>query len=164
MLNRIYTRAILPAGIPQIACYPLNPFTGFQLHFDRMCLVVLAHMRPEVDVFERIFGSVFQMGKVTVLSAWFGEPTSDLPLLDTPRLAHNVNLEVPDSMAQDAGPIGRMMLKEPANVDTVLLRCSARTNKYDGFRVPHFLIRECQLQRSSPGKILLLFALHCWHI
>ena len=152
MLKRIYTRAILPAETPQIACYLLNPFTGIQLHLDRMCLAVLALIRPEVDIFGRIFGSMFQMGNVTVLSAWFGKPTSDLPLIDTSRLAPDVNLEVRDSMALDAGPIGRMILTETANVDTVLLRRSARTNKYDGFRVPPISDKRMPTSKVKPRK------------
>ena len=151
-LKRIYTRAILPAETPQTACYPLNPFTGIQLHLNRMCLAVLALIRPEVDIFGRIFGSMFQMGNVTVLSAWFGKPTSDLPLIDTSRLAPDVNLEVRDSMALDAGPIGRMILTETANVDTVLLRRSARANKYDGFRVPPMSDRRIPVSKVKPRK------------
>ena len=89
---------------------------------------------------------------MTLLYALFKDSTSELPVLEASMSVPTVSLEVPVSVDHVAGPIGRMMLKEPANLDTVLLRRSARANKYDGFRVPPVSDKRAATSKVKPRK------------
>ena len=152
MLKRIYTRTILPVESPSTTCFPLNPFAAIKFHLDSMCLALLACVRPEADVFGRIFSSAFSVGLVFVMSASLDDSNLELPALDVPLSDDIVSLDVPACVDNYVGLIRRMMLKEPAHVDTVLLRHSARSNKYDGFRVPPLTDKRTTTSKVKPRK------------
>lgn len=115
-------------------------------------MALMAQLQPETDVFGRIFGSVFQMGNVTVLSALLEDHTSELSVLEAPLSVPAVNLEVSISVDPGVGPIGRMMINQSTHVDTILLRRSACANKYDGFRVPPLTDKRLTTSKVKPRK------------
>ena len=52
-----------------------------------------------------------------------------------------------------ADHISSLLSNEPAHVDTVLLRRSARSNKYDGFKVPPMSDKKPVQSKVKPRKV-----------
>ena len=92
------------------------------------------------------------MGKVFVLSASLDGLNSVVPVMEEPLSVAPIVLDVADGVDRAVHPIGRMMLEEPAHVDTVHLRRSARSNKYGGFRVPPVTDKRATTSNVKPRK------------
>ena len=115
-------------------------------------MALLAQVRLETDVFGSIFSSAFSVGNVFVLSGSLDDSNSEMPVLEEPLHVPPAILDVPDCVDLVVRPIIKKMLKEPAHVDTVLLHRSARSNKYDGFRVPSITNKRATTSKVKPRR------------
>ena len=143
MLKRIYTKSLLCAVHPEGAYLPLNPFNFLQKQLNVVCNALMNSISPESDVFGRIFSSSIE--GVIIDKCCFN--TAD------------VSVQFPSSGEQNmprscsvADHISSLLSNEHAHVDTVMLRRSAHTNKYDGFKVPPVSDRKLVLSKVKPRK------------
>jgi hypothetical protein len=165
MLKRIYTQTLMPSVCPEGTIFPLNPFAVIQSQLNRFSTLILQNILPEDDVFDTVFRTSLILGFVVDRSAVLCTPndidaTSSLSLVQPEQHQHiqmqgttvggtEVNLEItttleattvlaaePDSKSNAPDPFHMMICNESAHVDTIQLRRSARSNKYNGFRVP----------------------------
>ena len=144
MLKRIYTKLLLPAVHPEGAYLPLNPFNFLQKQLNVVCNALMNSISPESDVFGRIFSS--SIGGIIIDKCCFN--TAD------------VSVEFPSSDEQNmlgscsvADHISSLLSNEHAHVDTVMLRRSARSNKYDGFKVPPMSDKKLVMSKVKPRKV-----------
>lgn len=165
MLKRIYTPTLTQSHFVGGATLPLNPFRVFQTYLKQFYMAISIHIKPESDIFGNIFKAAFVVGhrmeyvilldqsdetcltdgvaqRGFVNADGSAEEISQVPMLPKGAQSAVMNADTPpmfdmDSAALPSGHnlIQHMISKEPAHVDTVQLRRSTRSTRYDGFRI-----------------------------
>ena len=146
MLKRIYTKTLLPADHPDGAYLPLNPFTFLQQQLHGFARALMDSISPEADVLGRIFASSFEGIFMDVCCSDIGEDSVSVETSSS----DEQNMQRSGSIADH---ISSLLANEPAHVDTVLLRQSARSDKYDGFKVPPMSDKKPVQSKVKPRKV-----------
>lgn len=161
MLKRIYTPALMPPVHLGEVVFPLNPFRVIETQLRQYCSYILNNIHPQRDILGNIFGADFCVGlslglpvEHEMIVSAFEPARSDVQNWQLEEISSNLDsLALEDQPHQSAlhleeqhpvlsavhqfgNPIARMISNEQAPMDTVHLRRSTRSTRYDGFRVP----------------------------
>ena len=146
MLKRIYTKTLPPTVHPEGAYLPLNPFTFLQQQLHVIASALMDSISPEVDVLGRFFSSSFE-------GIIIDKCCSDIVDVSVSVEASSADEQNMQRSCSVADHISSLLSNEPAHVDTVLLRRSARSNKYDGFKTHSVSDSRARASRVKPRCI-----------
>ena len=146
MLKRIYTMKLPPAVHPEGAYLPLNPFTFLQQQLNGFATALMDLIAPEADVVGLSFSSYLDCIII------------DIGCSDTVEVSVSFDTSSAEEQKMQgfcsvADQISSLLSNEHAHVDTVLLRRSARSNKYDGFKVPPMSDKKPVQSKVKPHKV-----------